>query len=93
MLKVGGKSSIGSRYQACVNAANNKGVTLFGLDDKRCWTSQNAYASYSKYGTSGTCKKAKNGELEGGLSESGSVYVYQRDQDGKPAFHVHCKQL
>ena len=78
MARVGNKPSISSRYDACVAAADQLGITLFGLDDKRCWTSQSAYNSYDKYGTSGQCKTKKG--LSGGLTEAGTMYVYQKDQ-------------
>ena len=79
--RVGSKSSISSRYAACTAAADQDGVTLFGLDDKRCWTGESAHSTYSKYGTSGQCKTKKG--LSGGLSESETIYVYVKDSQGK----------
>ena len=81
LARVGNKPSITSRYDACVEAAGNAGITLFGLDDKRCWTSQSAYVSYDKYGTSGQCKTKKG--KSGGLTVAGTMHVYQKDAGGK----------
>lgn len=76
--RVGSKSSIKNRYDACVAAADQDGVTLFGLDDKRCWTHE--HNSYAKFGTSGQCKTKKG--LSGGLSESETMFVYEKDAQG-----------
>ena len=78
--RVGSKPSISSRYGACVSEADKEGVKLFGMDEKRCWISQNPYSSYDKYGTSGHCKTKKG--LSGGLSENDSVFVYIKDDQG-----------
>ena len=81
MARVGDKPSITARYKTCTSDADAENITLFGLDNKRCWTSESDYSSYSKYGTSGTCKKNKLGK-SGGFSEHGTIYVYQKDQQG-----------
>jgi len=61
-----------------VTAANNKGVTLFGLDDTRCWTGQNAASSYGIYGiASGRCGSTKGG-LRYGFLASETVFVYEK---------------
>ena len=78
--RVGSKPSISARYKACTSVANSEGVTLFGMDDRRCWTGQNAQRAFSKYGTSGQCKTKKG--LSGGLSESETIYVYMEDNEG-----------
>ena len=54
---------------------------MIGLDDERCWTSQDPYASYSKYGASNQCKENKDA-LGNGLAEYGTVSVYQKDEEG-----------
>lgn len=78
--RVGSKKSISARYAACTSAANSADVALFGMDDRRCWTGENAESTFSKYGTSGQCK-TKNG-LGSGLSESETMFVYEKDADG-----------
>ena len=82
LKKVGSKPSIGSRYSACKTAVDETGATLIGLDDKRCWTSQDPNVSYSKYGSSSQCKENK-GKAGNGLAEYGTVSVYQMDEEGK----------
>ena len=82
--RVGSKNSISARYAACTSAANSEDVALFGMDDRRCWTGENAENTFSKYGTSGQCK-TKNG-LGSGLSESETMFVYEKDADGKKTF-------
>nr|XP_058951355.1 uncharacterized protein LOC131778889 [Pocillopora verrucosa] len=77
--RVGSKNSISARYAACTSAANSEDVALFGMDDRRCWTGENAESTFSKYGTSGQCK-TKNG-LGSGLSESETMFVYEKDAD------------
>ena len=77
---MGNKPSISSRYAVCVSEADKEGVTLFGMDDKRCWTGENADSTYTKHGTSGHCKEKKG--LSGGLSEYGAMYVYMKDDEG-----------
>ena len=80
LAKVGIKPSIKSRYSTCVDAADKAGVKVFGLDDKRCWTGD---GSYSKYGSSDQCQKAKKGDLHMGLKDKGTMYVYSKDRKGK----------
>ena len=82
--RVGSKKSISARYAACTSAANSADVALFGMDDRRCWTGENAESTFSQYGTSGQCK-TKNG-LGSGLSESETMFVYEKDADGKKTF-------
>lgn len=84
--RVGSKNSISARYAACTSAANSEDVALFGMDDRRCWTGENAESTFSKYGTSGQCK-TKNG-LGSGLSESETMFVYEKDADGKKTFFL-----
>ncbi|XP_078346313.1 uncharacterized protein LOC144631689 isoform X2 [Oculina patagonica] len=76
--RVGSKPSIKARYDACIAAADQEGVTIFGLDDRRCWTHE--HNSYAKFGTSGQCKTKKG--LSGGLSESETMFVYEKDAQG-----------
>ena len=79
-LRAGNIGSIGKRYQACEEKADEDGITLFGMDDKRCWTSDNAANSYDKFGPSGQCKES-NGRSSG-ITESSSVYVYRKNKKG-----------
>ena len=85
--RVGSKNSISARYAACTSAANSEDVALFGMDDRRCWTGENAESTFSKYGTSGQCK-TKNG-LGSGLSESETMFVYEKDADGEKTFFFY----
>ncbi|XP_078367511.1 coadhesin-like isoform X2 [Oculina patagonica] len=78
-VRVGNIASISKRYQACVKKADEEGITLFGMDDRCCWTGENAGSSYDKFGTSGHCKGAKKRGYSSGIAESSTVYVYQKN--------------
>ena len=72
------RGKISRKYGQCVTAANKRGVAVFGLDDTRCWTGQNAASSYGIYGTAvGTCGSTKRG-LDYGFLASETVFVYQK---------------
>ena len=64
-----------------MSEADKKGITLFGMDDKRCWIGENADSTYDKYGTSGLCKKTKK-DVNYGLSEHDTLRVYIKDIGG-----------
>ena len=80
-LRAGSISQIGKRFDACVKEAKAQGIKLFGMDDKRCWTSDNPEKSYDKIGKSGLCKKKK--DYGTGFTESLTVFVYRMDGKGK----------
>ena len=80
-VRAGNIPSIGKRYKACEEKADKEGITLFGMDDKRCWTSDQARSNYDKFGASGKCKK--KGEYSTGLSESDTMFVYQKEKGNK----------
>ena len=66
------------KYGQCVTTANQKGITVFGLDDTRCWTGQKAASSYGIYGTAvGRCGSTK-GRLRYGFFASETVFVYEK---------------
>ena len=83
-LRAGNIGSIGKRYQACVKKADEDGITLFGMDDKRCWTSDNAANSYDKFGPTGQCKESKGSSS--GITEKSSVYVYRKNNKGNKLY-------
>ena len=72
---------IGRRFAACQSQANVKGITLFGMDDKRCWIGENADSKYNEYGISGLCQKTNKG-IYYGLSEHDTMRVYMKDDNG-----------
>ena len=74
--------TISTRYAACMSEADAKGITLFGMDDNRCWIGENTDSTYSKYGTSGLCKKTKK-DIYYGQSEHDTMRVYMKDVEGK----------
>lgn len=80
LVRGGNIPSNSKRFQACVERADEKGITLFGMDEKRCWTSDDAEQSYDRFEPSGDCKK-KNGKASG-FAESLTVFVYQKDNQG-----------
>ena len=66
-----------TKYEQCVTAASNQGAMLFGLEDTKCWTGENAAGSYDMYGLAkGKCETAKNG-LRYGFMASETMFVYQ----------------
>ena len=52
---VNGKRTVSKKLNVCRKTADAKGITVFGLDDKQCWTGQNAADTFNKYGNSGQC--------------------------------------
>ena len=62
--------------------ADAKGITVFGLDDKQCWTGQNAADTFNKYGNSGQCYTNKGGKSMGYFA-SESMSVYKKNDKGK----------
>lgn len=79
--RVGNIRAIDKRFRACVKRADEQGITLFGMDDRRCWTSDGTEQRYYKFGLSKDCKE-KRGKTSG-LSDSLSVYVYRKTNQGK----------
>lgn len=72
---------ISSRYAACISEADGNEITLFGMDDKRCWIGEDAYSAYDTYGNSGLCKTTKK-RINYGLSADGTMRVYMKDVEG-----------
>ena len=70
---------INKKFQACVKKAVEEGITMFGIDDKNCWTSDDAEQSYFKFGTSWKCNM--NGKATG-LAKYLTVSVYRKDDQG-----------
>jgi len=84
------RGKISRKYGQCVTAANKRGVTVFGLDDTRCWTGQNAASSYDIYGTAvGRCGSTKGG-LHYGFLASEIVFVYQKKGGKLMGLHTLC---
>ena len=88
LLKVR-SSRMSKNYAACVKAANDQGITLFGLDGKNCWSGKNA-SSYDMYGKSGQCKSNKKRTLSAGFMASGTIFVYQKDNGNLISAHALC---
>ena len=76
-LKV--RANIQTKYADCVAKAEDEGATVFGMDDKRCWTGS---GSFNKHGDSGQCKKAKGSDLQIGFSDHETMFVYKKDDSG-----------
>ncbi|XP_078346606.1 uncharacterized protein LOC144631897 [Oculina patagonica] len=74
-VRAGNIPSISKRYQACAKKADEEEIILFGMDDKRCWTSEGS--SYDKFGPSGHCKE--KGGYSSGITERFTVYVYKKN--------------
>lgn len=83
ILKTFGRfANIKKRYTKCTDAADQRGITVVGLDDRKCWTGENAASSYDKYGKSGPCNTNKKGK-SAGFTVSGTMAVYKKDINGK----------
>jgi len=59
--------------------ASQKGISVFGLDDKICWSGQNAANTYYMYGRSWQCKTNKDGKSMGYVV-SESIAVYKKNK-------------
>lgn len=67
-------AKIAGKYEQCVSAANDKGVTVFGFEDTQCWTGENP----ELYGLAkGKCGASKKG-LGYGFMASETMFVYQK---------------
>ena len=44
---VNGKRTVSKKLNVCRKKADAKGITVFGLDDKQCWTGQNAADTFN----------------------------------------------
>lgn len=84
--RVGNIRSIDKRFRACVKRADEQGITVFGMDDRRCWTSDVTEQSYDKFASSKDCKE-KRGKASG-LSDSLSVFVYRKIDQGKMLYAI-----
>ena len=83
------KPSNSERFQACVKRADEEGINLFGMDDKRCWTRDDTEKTYYKFGSSENCSK-NNGKASG-LTKSLTVFVYQKDDKGEVFYDILIK--
>ena len=84
--------TIAKKYKTCTEAADQKGITLVGLDDRRCWTGDDAASSYDMYGHA-TCTSNKKGNIQLGNLESGTMAVYQKDNNGKLLLTVPLSEV
>ena len=82
LRSVGRYRNINKKFDACKETAIQNGMTVFGLDDKRCWSGQDAENTYDDYGSSGQCKSNKDGKSMGYFG-SDSVSVYKKNINGK----------
>lgn len=83
-------AKISTKYQQCVTAANDQGITVFGFDDTKCWTGQNAASSYDMYGLAkGKCGATRRG-LSYGFMASGTIFVYQKKKGIVTSIDVFC---
>lgn len=73
---------INEKYDRCTKAANEQGITVFGMDDRRCWTGENAESKYDMYGKSTDCKTHQMKRTMG-FTVSQTMAVYKKDNNGK----------
>ena len=65
-------------YDYCKAKAKSLGYKLFGTDEKKCWSGDDAKNTYDKYGGSTQCEFSKAGTGHAsGRDMYGSVFVYQ----------------
>lgn len=67
-------ADVSEKYEQCMIAASGQGVTVFGIDDSKCWTGPNAASSYDRYGLA----KGKCGNTKAGFMASDTMFVYQK---------------
>lgn len=79
---VGSQKGLNKKLNDCKETAGQKGITVFGLDDKICWSGQNAANTYDMFGASGQCKTNKRGNSMGYFA-SESIAVYKKDNNGE----------
>ena len=79
---VGSQKGLNKKLNDCKETAGQKGITVFGLDDKICWSGQNAANTYDMFGASGQCKTNKRGNSMGYFA-SESIAVYKKDNNGR----------
>lgn len=65
-------------YEYCKEKAETLGYTMFGADEKNCWSDDDAENNYDKYGESKLCKFSKKGTGNAhGEDKYGNVFVYK----------------
>lgn len=79
---VAGKKKVSAKLSACQDEAKQQGVSVIGLDDKKCWSGPDAENTYDMYGNSGQCKTTKSGDSMGYYA-SESIFVYKKNNNGK----------
>jgi len=90
IAKAGSNTGISRHYAACENAADQAGILMFGLDERKCWTAENAERVYSKYGSSENCRTNKKGNLRCGLNAAGTMFVYEK-KEGNYDYLIICQ--
>jgi len=76
-MKVGSYGTVNKRMDACKDKADTEGVTLFGLDNKRCWTGTDGENTYDKFGSSAQCKEVDGNKM--GYFTSESIAIYKKN--------------
>ena len=74
---VGSVSGTEAMVEYCQEKAEKFGYKTFGIDDKGCWSADNAASVYDDYGKSNACtisKKTGNGV---GAEINADIFVYQ----------------
>ena len=91
LFKFKRRGGMKTKYEQCKTKANQaEKVTVFGLDDTRCWISQDAGSPYDIYGTAaGRCGSTK-GRLRYGFLASETVFVYQKKLKGGKLMGLHA---
>ncbi|XP_078346319.1 LOW QUALITY PROTEIN: SCO-spondin-like [Oculina patagonica] len=78
LVKLKDSADISEKYEQCRTAASDQGVTVFGLDDSKCWIGPNAASSYDRYGLdNGKCGNTREG-FGYGFMASETMFVYQK---------------
>ena len=85
LTSVAAISNLNKKLGVCKDTAAQKGVTVFGLDNEKCWTGQDAANTYNMYGNSGNCNTNPLGNSMGYL-EKHSMFVYSKNKDGKCSY-------
>lgn len=70
-------SGVVAMFEYCKDKAETHGYKTFGVDDKACWSGDNAGETYDDFGKSDKCSVSKETGNGAGKDINGDIFVYQ----------------
>lgn len=67
---------IDNKFEYCKEKAETFGYKAFGVDDKNCWSGDNAESTFAYWGKSSGCTVSKKGN-GAGSEVNGNMFVYR----------------